>query len=326
MILITGVELKSLRGQLRESTAAAFAQGTRRNLRTQLESFLLFCFYFNLNYLPASTETIQLYAQFLGRTFKSTDSIRNYISGVRTFHNLLGFNTDHINNYLVNLSLKGLARLHPHVVKRAEPITLTILGLIYDSLDFTSADNTVYWCLFLFAFFLVARKSNLVPTTKEDILAGKFLHVDDLQVFQDFILVTFKWTKTIQLGDRQLVCPLIKMQCGKICPIAFLNLRKLKIKNSNGALFCTKDGKIITYYKFQKKLRNCLQDIGLDPKLFSSHSFRRGFATLAFQNKVPPEHIQLLGDWKSDAYKLYLELGWQDKMDILKTMFNEVVE
>ena len=90
-------------------------------------------------------------------------------------------------------------------------------------------------------------------------------------------------------------------------------------------MFSTSDGSVITYYKFQKKLRNYLDNIGLNPKLFSSHSFRRGFATLAFQSDIRPEHIQLLGDWKSDAYKCYLELTWKDKLDILKSMFKDLI-
>ena len=59
---LSGVELARLQEELQASTAAAFAQGTDRNLKIQWESFLLFCCYFNFVYLPASTQTIQLYA------------------------------------------------------------------------------------------------------------------------------------------------------------------------------------------------------------------------------------------------------------------------
>lgn len=294
-------------------------------MRIQWESFLLFCFYFNFVHLPASTQTIQLYAQFLSRTFKSVDSIRNYISGVKTFHAMLGFSTDHIDSYMVNLSLKGIARLNPHAVKRAEPMTIAILFHLYDYLDFAIEDNVRYWCLFLFAFFLVARKSNLVPTSKDDICAGKFLQFKDITVFEDYLLVKFRWSKTIQFGERQIECPVIKLLDKRICPYsAFQNLLKLKNRNSLGAVFVTSDDKLITYSKFQRKLRSCLNGIGLDSNLFSTHSFRRGFATLAFQYNVLPEHIQLLGDWKSDAYKCYLQLSWLDKLDILKSMFKDL--
>ena len=36
--------------------------------------------------LPASVETLCLYVQFLGRSMKSVQSIRNYLNGVKIFH------------------------------------------------------------------------------------------------------------------------------------------------------------------------------------------------------------------------------------------------
>ena len=72
-------------------------------------------------------------------------------------HLLLGYTIDHVNNFLINLSLKGLTRLKQHCVKQAEPITPLILSKIYNILNMENADDTVYWCLFLLAFFLVAR-------------------------------------------------------------------------------------------------------------------------------------------------------------------------
>ena len=83
-------------------------------------------------------------------------------------HYLLGYSADHINDFVINLGLKGIARLNPHSVKQAEPITPDILLKMAAKLDFTCTTDKVFWCLFLFAFFLFARKSKLVPTTKED--------------------------------------------------------------------------------------------------------------------------------------------------------------
>jgi len=48
--------------------------------------------------------------------------------------------------------------------------------------------------------------------------------------------------------------------------------------------------------------------LGLDPNNFSPHSFRHGGATYAFQAGVPEHLTQIHGDWRSDAYKLYLAL------------------
>jgi hypothetical protein len=45
----------------------------------------------------------------------------------------------------------------------------------------------------------------------------------------------------------------------------------------------------------------------------SSHSFRRGGATLAAQTGISSSLIQLMGDWKSDAYKKYIVCSLTDK-------------
>jgi hypothetical protein len=139
----------------------------------------------------------------------------------------------------------------------------------------------------------------------------------------NYILVHFNWSKTIQFGERKIICPLVRLKDKRICPVlAYERLVNLNIKQCNDALYSLSHDSYISYYMFQKKLHQCISTICLDPKKFSTHSFRRGFATLAFKSDNPPEHIQLIGDWKSDAYKLYLELDWSGKVNILCKMFD----
>ena len=113
------------------------------------------------------------------------------MAGVKTLHALLGLNTSQFTDFTLKLAFKGLAKLNPHSIKRAEPITLENLLNIYKHLDFKDEENMVFWCLFLFAFFLVARKSNLVPASKKDLECGKFLHKNDIQEYNKFLLVHF---------------------------------------------------------------------------------------------------------------------------------------
>jgi len=54
----------------------------------------MFCIYFGFTFLPGSTSTVQLYAPFLSRSFKSVSSIRNYLRGVRIVHLLSGFDLE----------------------------------------------------------------------------------------------------------------------------------------------------------------------------------------------------------------------------------------
>ena len=93
----------------------------------------------------------------------------------------MGFSIEH-NKFILNLSLKGIAELNPHRIRQAEGMTPAILFKISSVLDISSSVDSVYWCLFLFAFFLLARKSNLVPTTKEDLKQRKFLLRGDVVI------------------------------------------------------------------------------------------------------------------------------------------------
>ena len=72
--------------------------------------------------------------------------------------------------------------------------------------------------------------------------------------------------------------------------------------------------------EFQHRLRELIAKIGLNPKLFSFYSFRRGGATLPAQAGISSSLIQLMGDWKSDAYKKYFVCSLSDKFMAAETI------
>ena len=69
-------------------------------------------------------------------------------------HLLLGYKVDHINGFILNLSVKGIANLKPYCVRQAALMTPEILLQVASVLDFTNSESIAYWCLFLFAFCL----------------------------------------------------------------------------------------------------------------------------------------------------------------------------
>ncbi|VDI75565.1 Hypothetical predicted protein [Mytilus galloprovincialis] len=94
--------------------------------------------------------------------------------------------------------------------------------------------------------------------------------------------------------------------------------------DSASAFVVKKNGvlKPVTYNMFNAFLKKCITSIGLDAGKFSTHSFRRGGATLAFKCGVPSDLIQLQGDWKSSAYKLYLRYGLNEKLIVANKMMS----
>ncbi|CAH3120246.1 unnamed protein product, partial [Porites lobata] len=124
-------------------------------------------------------------------------------------------------------------------------------------------------------------------------------------------------TKTIQCQQRSLILPIPVIPGSRLCPISALRRHfALNPGPVSAPLFSVSSGSglvPITYKQFCAFLSRVISTLNLDPSLYSPHSFRRGGATFAFDCHIPSEIIKLQGDWKSDAYLVYLELSQTQK-------------
>ena len=126
--------------------------GTFKNLYIQWELYFLFSAYFNFQDLPAEINTLCLYVQFVSRSFKSIQSVRNYLSGVKTLHANLDIDFPKDNIFSIKF-LRGISREKPHIPRQAEPITPVILLDIYKHLNLLKQTDAVFWCIVLLMFF-----------------------------------------------------------------------------------------------------------------------------------------------------------------------------
>ena len=225
--------------------------------------------------------------------------------------------------FQLNLILKGLSRLNPHCPKQTSPITPDIILEFYKKLDVTEACDATFWCLSLYAFFLMSRKSNLVPNSVKTFNPNKQLCRSNIEISSEknIPLINISWSKIIQFGERNLVVPLINIPDSPLCPVkAYHNMISL-VPTSAFCLFKHHKVLPVTYFQFQKVLKSLIKSIGKDPDEYSSHSFRRG----AFSAEVPSELIQLYEDWSSDAYKKYLRFKLDDKIAVAEKMRNHIL-
>ena len=114
-------EFIALNKEVKRTMKVAYAEGTFRNLRIQWESFLLFCYKYNLNPFSVDVNTLSLYAQFLSRSFEFVQSVRNYLSAVKTLHTLLDLRYPETSVMPLNMLLRGIARSKQHVPKKSSP-------------------------------------------------------------------------------------------------------------------------------------------------------------------------------------------------------------
>ena len=307
-----------------QSRQAAYAVSTQKGHQHHWNYFARFCVHFDLIMVPASAETLSLYAQFLSRTFKAVTSIANYISSVKLLHIMLAQPTEAFSAFEYKITLKGLTRNKKHMVRQALPITPQLLVTFQGMLNLQDPVDATYWCLFLFAFFAMARKSNLVPNSSKKFDPNKQLIRDRVLIGDDCLLLVWDWAKNIQAGERAHKVPLMAMHQSSLCPLkAYLHMCRLVPAGGKDPVFAVhkKQSLVpITYANFNSKLKQLVKRAGKDPQHYSTHSFRRGGATCAFQANVPDPLIQLQGDWASDCFRKYVKMGLAEKRLVSRAM------
>lgn len=321
----TDAERLVLEEDLKRTRLNAYTPGTHKNHRSQWKSYLTFCLYFDLTPVPATAHVIALYCQFLSRSL-TPQSIRNYLSGVKLLHLVAGFEFPFLQSYEVRLTLKGLQRTVKHTPNRAPPITPDILSKLVSVTDLADGQGVTFMCAFLFTFFLFARVSNIIPQAASRFDKVQHLCRGDIFECRAGLLVLFKWSKTIQFGERRLMLPLVRLENSPICPVAMYS-RMLNFypapPSAPAFTYSSRRGNFVSLHKgeFISFLRAKLTLAGVAfPKLYRGHSFRRGAATFAFHCGVPGELIQIFGDWASDAYKTYLEISLPAKVQVAEQM------
>ena len=189
-------------------------------------------------------------------------------------------------------------------------MTPSILIKIHKALDHQNPIDAVFWCVCIFAFLLLFRKSNLVPQTRSSFEKDKQLTWQDLVITKNNIIVGIRWAKNEQFEKDLMTHPLPIIKGSELCPLdALQNMFKLIKPSKTDHLFTLGSGVSFTYPRFQSMLHRVLVDIGIqNASSYGSHSFRRGGATFAFLCGVPAEIIKVLGNWKSDCYLKYLHL------------------
>ena len=91
-------------------------------------------------------------------------------------------------------------------------------------------------------------------------------------------MVKVKWSKTIQFQQRVLDIPVFKIPKSILCPIAAIKkVLKILKATDNGPLLAVSNAQVLTYGVLQKKLKQCIAQLGLNKAKYSTHSLWRGW-------------------------------------------------
>ena len=175
------------------------------------------------------------------------------------------------------------------------------------------------WFLHLF------RTANLVPQTFNSFSSQHALSRGSVNFNAASAFLTVTRTKTRQAGDMAFVVPVPHIPGSPLCPTTTLKLLLRMVPAPDACplfTFASTSNQLTcnTAKSLNDGIKNLVSLISLDPLEFSGYSLRRGGATFAFKCGIRAELIKLQGDWRSDAYMLYLSLPLADRLVLMQVL------
>jgi len=289
----------------------AYRPRTIRAYSTQFKLFLAFAALMKVSQLH-DLDLLLAFIECLSFNKLSVSTIKNYVSAVKQQFQKFNLPLEQFQNHKIYLMYRSLQINRPLKVTVRGIITISILKQIIQqcqSLQFPA----LYKALFLTAFYSFLRISNFAAEA-----AGQFDRSRNL-IRNDVIFAApgahiiirwtkIRWTKTLQGRDRVQVIQIPEINSDKqICPVAALqDMFMLYPHNKTSPLFCLPHGQALSQGRIRDTLAHITSSLGFPPGFITFHAFRRSGATLAFNNGVTLQNIQVHGGWRSNAIWLYL--------------------
>ena len=288
--------------------------------------WIQFCAYYRYPAVHPSEMVLCRYVAHLALTC-AYKTIKNYLLGVRIVHKELNLPNPVENKFNLDRCLRGIRRVKGDAGTRKFAVTPAILARFYPLMDFSQSVELAIFAAMLVAFFGFFRKGNVTIDASQLAENVTFFRRCDFKIAPDdsVMWVIVRQTKTIQFFERELRIPLAAIPGSDLCPVQAVRRLFAAVAAdpvAHAFSYTSPTGRIVhlTHQLFVARFKALVSQIGLNASQYSGHSFRRGGATFAFSMGVPGELIQLQGDWRSDAYLIYLVISSSRKVLVSSTM------
>lgn len=301
-----------------------FAEGTRKNYISYLRSWFYFAVFFGLCVLPASEQALCMFMELMAVT-SGYEHCKNTLGGVKYAHVALGFSFPS-SSFSLDITMQGLKRRLARTPFQVLPIDPAVLKLMYKEIDIRKKEDLALWCSFLVAFYCLFRKANVVSADSNfdvsKILTRENIGLDKTEK-KVYIYCGFSKTNQYRKKDMCIPIPSNDDPCLDLYRHMTMLVEKVDAPLDVPA-FTYDKGKFINYSQFTRRLKLVLGKAGLNPDLFSGHSFRRGGASFLFSVGASQLMVQVLGGWSSLVYTRYLFMSEQDRLEAQLLMANAI--
>lgn len=303
--MITNELIKSIDGIIEKDTSetlnhyihASTSDNTRKAYQSDIRHFILWG-----GLLPATTDVIIRYLHAYA-TILNPRTLSRRLVAIKNWHLYQGF-SDPTQHPVVKKTMAGICNIHGKPKAKARAIDLSDLNKIANSLLLENSMVSVRnGALLLIGFYGAFRRSELVR-----------IQYEHLRFSNQGVEIMIPRSKTDQAGDG-IICA-IPYNKTALCPVTSLLNWLKKAGVSQGFVFRKIKGDVVLDSGLDaQQVSIILKEIARRNKLdqvdlLSSHSLRRGFATVASKQGVPFVSIMRHGRWRHEATVMgYIEEG-----------------
>lgn len=278
----------------------ALAPGTYLNRAKQARSYITFSVLYNVPYLSPLPVHVCMFSQYLANKFHSISSVKNYLSGARTWVVEHGGSPLAFTTYEQSMMVKALTKDSSHVVKRAFPLLLQHLHKIVSYLDKSrNVPPCIKPCI-LIGYSCYLRSSNLLAPSFTVVGGPHTLLARNVIDCGEGLKVIVNSTKSTA---KPYVLFVPVSQVPEMCPVRAWRL----YKNSQhfhpyGPAFVINKINSLNQSLLVNLMRDALSgDPNIDVTQISMHSLRRGAAQQANLAGASLSDIMARGAWASKS-------------------------
>ena len=308
---------------------ASFAASTKKQYARHARYWVMFARVFGFDPLEPSDRAVTAFVIFLSQT-QQYRSITSTMTGVKQFWKDTGFQLSSMDQWRAYPRvMQGLRRHQKGPPQRKHPISPDELSQMQPFFRQAPFANALWACIII-SWWSMLRKSN---TTSEALQLQRGDHcITRADVSVDLtkwrLTVRVRSSKTNQYKER---CHEIVLQ-GKrghvLDPVAAWtnHIASSTLPEAFPAFAFEENGKPLPmrYDDLRCALKVLMAAIGGNAAAVSSHSLRRGGATFAYHAGVRDVLIQAHGDWRSDAYKAYIDFAPSLRLRASELMFAHI--
>lgn len=283
-----------------DSYSSSVAPGTSANRMSQAKAYLKFALIYEVPVFNPSVTHISMYAQFLVNSFAAPATVKNYLSGARTWIAEHMGNTAAFSSNELSTLTKSFAKKSQHVPSRAEPLLWHHVRYIVDFLNTVPKVPLSAKPCILIGFHTFLRASNLLSPSSASWGGPHTLLAKHIRISDRGLHVPVFSTKT--KFDPTPVATIIPWNNDPVyCPVqAWLRYVTARRPCPVGPAFVTDEHSPLTPRHVVGLMRLALQDFqGINIEKVTVHSLHRGASQEAKNSGVPIEQIMERGMWRS---------------------------